>query len=218
MNLFITNIVDRPWFFFAWVIIVVFSVCAHEFSHALAARRCGDDTAAENGHLSFNPMIQMGINSLIVLAMFGIAWGAVPVDVSRMRKTWHAAAVAFAGPAANLVLCMVAAFLSVLFSLGKDPEATSMVSQFFAFASVANGVLFLFNLLPVPMFDGWTVFSLFVPAMRRVEPQQAQTIGWVFLLVVFVTPVGGLVWEAGSWIGFACIAGWHGVLALVGLG
>jgi Zn-dependent protease len=163
-------------------------------------------------------MVQMGVNSLIVLALFGIAWGAVPVDVSRMRKTWHAAAVAFAGPAANLGLSLTAALLAVLFSLGGETGSISMVSQFFTFASLANGVLFLFNLLPVPMFDGWTVFSLFVPAMKRVDPQQAATFSWMFLLVVFVTPVGGLVWDGGARVGLVFMTFWKALLSLAGLG
>ena len=217
MHLFITNLIDRPWLFFAWVLIVVFSICAHEFAHALAALRCGDDTAAETGHLSFDPMVQMGMTSLVVLAIFGIAWGAVPVDVRRLRKTWHAGVVAFAGPAANLVLCVAAALLAVLFSRWGAGGQAGLVAVFFQYACQANGILFFFNLLPAPMFDGWVLFSLFIPAMRRIGPEQARTLGWMFLLIVFVTPAGQMIWNAGTFIGASCMAGWQGVLALAGL-
>ena len=50
------------------------------------ALRCGDDTAARAGHLSLNPMVQMGPVSLVYLAILGIAWGAVTVDVSLLQK------------------------------------------------------------------------------------------------------------------------------------
>ncbi|MCX6995813.1 MAG: site-2 protease family protein, partial [Kiritimatiellaeota bacterium] len=79
MNFFIVQAWEQPFFFFAWVGIVTFSICVHEFAHAWMALRCGDDTAARAGHLSLNPFRQMGPSSLIALLVVGIAWGAVPV-------------------------------------------------------------------------------------------------------------------------------------------
>lgn len=219
MHLFIMGSEEFPWQeALAWVVIAMFSICVHELAHALAALRCGDDTAAKSGHLSLNPLVQMGPISLVVLVVFGIAWGAVPVDVHRLRKTWHAAAVAAAGPAANLLLCILAALLAVLCGQGDPEGPMAMVGKFFLIACEANGVLFFFNLLPAPMFDGWTVCSLFFPAMQRIDPEQARTFGWIFLLVVFVTPVGGMIWRAGSVISISFITGWQGMLAMVGLG
>ena len=90
-----------------WVVIVMFSICLHELAHAWVALKHGDDTAAQAGHLSLNPAIQMGPYSLILLAVLGLAWGAVPVDEGRMRSRASGAWVAVAGPLTNLALMVV---------------------------------------------------------------------------------------------------------------
>ena len=201
--LFLNNLTENPFFFFAWIVVIVFSICVHEASHAYAALRLGDDTAARAGHLSLNPLVQMGPTSLIMLALIGIAWGAVPVNIQRFRQPWAGAAVAFAGPAANLLLCAVFALLSVLWERLGGPRGQE-VDMFLRLGGVANGVLFVLNMLPVPMLDGWSVFAYFFPAMGRVSPGQSQTISLVLIAAVFLTPAGALIWGlggalAGSW-------------------
>lgn len=194
MNLFITYLFDDTWFFFSWIIIVCFSICVHEFAHAITALRCGDDTAAREGHLSLNPLVQMGPASLVLLCVIGIAWGAVPVNPGRFRKRSNGALVAFAGPLANLTLSLVFALLAVV--LAPMPAFAEVLG----FAAVANGVLFVLNMIPVPMLDGWSVFSLFFPKMQRVNPQQAQNISLFALVVIFLSPAAGMVWSSGRWI------------------
>ena len=214
-HLFIQYAYSDPRLFFSWVIVVCFSICVHEWAHADMALRCGDDTATRAGHLSLNPMVQMGIGSLVMLAMFGIAWGAVPVDVSRLRRRTDGALVSFAGPAANLVLAL--AFSLLFVGLAMTPLSTHPLENILRLGCMANGVLFLFNMLPVPMFDGWSVFSLWFPAMRRVRVDQAQTFGGIFLLMVFVTPLGAQIWKGGSAIGDACVTLWLVFFALIGM-
>ena len=59
-KLFIQHLLDGNYIYFFGVIFsVVFSVCLHEYAHAIAAYKLGDSTAAKRGHLSLNPMIQM---------------------------------------------------------------------------------------------------------------------------------------------------------------
>ena len=206
MNLFLNYLIESPRFYLSWVFIVIFSICMHECAHAFTALKCGDDTATKEGHLSLNPWIQMGPTSMIILILFGIAWGAVPVNVANFRRKTDGALVAFAGPLMNLVLCITMALVAVL--LIKFVGDDHPVHEFFLFASIANGVLFLFNMLPVPMFDGWSIFSLFVPPMQHVSAQQARNAGMMFLALVFLTPLGSVVWNAGSWLGFSSMTLW----------
>lgn len=198
MNLFINYLVTEPFFFFAWVLIVVFSICVHEYAHAYTALRLGDDTAARAGHLSLNPLVQMGPTSLIFLALIGIAWGSVPVSIERFRHTWAGAVVAVAGPASNLLLSILfalcGAIAAAVFGEGLSDEA----QLFLWLGSLANAVLFVLNMLPVPMLDGWSVFSYFFPAMRRVTPGQAQNVSLLLIAAIFLTPLGGMIWTAGG--------------------
>ena len=86
-GLFITRLFEEPYYTFIWLLVIVFSICCHEFAHAWTALHQGDPTAAEQGHLTLNPLKQMGVFSLIMLAIMGIAWGAVTVNPSRMKHS-----------------------------------------------------------------------------------------------------------------------------------
>jgi len=184
-----------PFFFFSWVLIITFSICVHEYAHAQVALWKGDDTAARQGHLSLNPLVQMGWGSLIMLVLIGIAWGSVPVNTTSLRGKSAHAQVAFAGPLANLILC-------ILFGLLGAVADTAMLApeilKFVMMASMANGVLFLFNMLPIPMFDGWTVLSLFIEPMQRVDIRKASNISWMILIVIWTTGVMDGIWGVGA--------------------
>ena len=241
--MFIEFLQTNPRFYFTWIIIIAFSICVHEFAHAAMALRCGDDTAAQEGHLSLNPMVQMGPMSLVFLFLIGIAWGAVPVDVSLLRKRGHEAWVAFAGPLANLLILMVAglAFVIVFLVIGTSEsmkdlgallreawrypntlswqlgKASPVLSVCYE-AGRANAVLFLFNMLPVPLLDGWTVLAHFFPKMKWLRRETASTITNVFILAVFVTPLGSYVWYGGERVSVAFMMVVHAILGAAGLG
>ena len=91
MELFVEMAKSNPFFYFSWVFIVVFSICVHEYAHAATALQLGDDTAAQSGHLTLNPMVQMGGTSLAALLLVGVAWGAVPVNPPRRSRSWKRA-------------------------------------------------------------------------------------------------------------------------------
>ncbi len=198
--MFIRYLFEDPYFYMAWIVIVAFSICVHEYAHAYIALRLGDDTAAREGHLSLNPFVQMGQMSLIMLAVIGIAWGAVSVAIDRFRYRWAGAVVAFAGPLSNLILSAVFSLLFVG-TLAYGGETVSReILTFFRVGAMANGVLFFLNMLPVPMFDGWSVFSYFFPGLGRVSPQTAQHVSLALILLIFLTPFGGFIWTVGGGI------------------
>ncbi len=211
MNLFINSLATAPFEYFSWVLIMMFSICLHEYAHARTALRHGDDTAAWLGHLSLNPLVQMGMPSIIILLLFGIAWGAVPVNVGNLRSRGSAAWVAAAGPLANLLLCVVGSGLAVAAQFLPWP----VLPGFLHSAAMVNGVLFIFNLLPLPMFDGWAVLSLWFPALGRLSASQAQSASWIGLFALWFTPLGDLVWGGGLVLAGACALGWGQLAALL---
>jgi Zn-dependent protease len=215
MGLFASQLLENPFYFFSWVLIVTFSICVHEYAHALVALKQGDDTAARAGHLTLNPMVQMGPSSLVLLLLLGIAWGSVPVDPRRMRSRGSAALISFAGPAANLLLCVLFGLACVVTGMltAKSAEPSQAVF-FFLWGGTANALLFLFNMLPIPMFDGWSVFSLFFPRMEDIDPQQAQTLSWMLLMAVWVTPVGDVLWTGGAAISATVMSGWTALFSV----
>ena len=71
-NLFLAKIIEDPRIYGSWMVLIIFSVCCHELLHALAAKWLGDSTAADAGHITLNPLKQMGWTALILLLLLGI--------------------------------------------------------------------------------------------------------------------------------------------------
>jgi Zn-dependent protease len=189
--MFIQMLFNDPRQFFARLLIVVFSICVHEYCHALVAYKAGDPTAAERGHLTLNPLKQMGIISLMMLCFLGIAWGQIPVDPANLRGKHSRALVACSGPAANLML-------SILFSVLAVAGAVYGIGRFAGnmlfFGAIINMVLALFNMLPIPGLDGSRLVFGLVEVIRRkpVPPEKeavVHLIGMVFLFggMIFFT-------------------------------
>lgn len=212
MNLFINTLFEDPFTYIAWVGVVMFSICFHEFSHAHMAYKLGDDTAYLLGHHSLNPMVQMGPMSLGMLFLLGIAWGAVPVNLSRLRGARARATVAFAGPASNLLLSLVFGFA---FALTLQLGGGTALSRLTYIGCIANAVLFILNLLPVPMLDGWAVFSMLIPGMSRLHPARAQQLSWLFIALIFMTPLSGVVWSGGDMLGDFVIGAWSRLIGVI---
>src|SRR5215207_7857742 len=111
--------------FFGWI----FSLCLHEFSHALVAYLGGDYTVREKGYLTFNPLKYTHpflsiILPLLILFMGGIGLpgGAVYIETWRIRNRYWLSVMSLAGPAANgLVAILLAILLKVL------PESTASI-------------------------------------------------------------------------------------------
>lgn len=192
----------NPPFYLAWVGITILSICFHEMCHAWMAAKEGDYTAWRQGYLTLNPFKVMGTSSLIALALLGIAWGAVPVNRGNFRRHASECLVAFAGPGANLFLAL---FFSLLVAmLGGEltlsySGADSLLRMICTCGAMTNFFLFIFNVLPIPMLDGWDVFSFFIEPMRRLPPANRGRIGLVVIIVVFATGVGSHLWTAAAW-------------------
>ena len=191
MHLFINYLWEDPNFFFMQILIVVFAICCHEYMHARVALWQGDPTAADEGHLTLNPLRQMGPISLVMLAIIGIAWGQVPVNPARMRHKYSDALVSFAGPATNLVLAVVFCFVAalvIIISGEKELTSTSMeisnnARNLFRIGAILNFVLFVFNMLPAPGFDGWHILSSFFPKLKTNDSQATYFVSLVILIL-----------------------------------
>lgn len=210
MGLFIETLPLDPLTYFARVLVIMFSICVHEYAHARVALRHGDQTAAWMGHLTLNPLVQMGVPSIVTLLIFGLAWGSVPVVVRNLKSRASAAWVAAAGPLANLALAAVFSGLAVASAGLEAPQAT----RFLILGAAANGMLCVFNLLPLPMLDGWAIFSLWFPGMQRVDPELARNLSWGGLLALWLTPLGALVFGSGALVSTLLLTGWQALFAL----
>lgn len=181
--MFLNILIRNPGFFFAYIAIIIVSITVHELAHGFAAIYQGDDTPRVRGHITLNPVIHMGWHSIIFLCIAGIAWGQMPVNPSKFRSKYGDVIVSAAGPLSNLAL----AFFFVLFiKLSLTPFASFFFSEDLLYmAARINVTLFLFNLLPLPPLDGYSVFKEFFPELRQLEYNQ---MGLFILMVLFLIP------------------------------
>lgn len=161
----------------AWIIPLVIAIVFHEVAHGLMARMLGDPTAQEEGRLSFNPLRHVDPVGTVVLPLalaiakapvFGWA-RPVPVRAERLRNPrWGMVAVALAGPGMNLALATVTA-VAIGLSSGLAPGgAPAQGVAGFISANLVNFLLIniflaVFNLLPIPPFDGSHVVEGLLP-------------------------------------------------------
>lgn len=156
----------------SWSVWVITSIVLHELAHGWAALRLGDETPRLTGHMTWNPMVHMGMWSFIAFALIGIAWGAMPVNPSRLRGRHGDAIVAAAGPAMNVLLFLVCCISAVVWTAAvhrfgvADPLATNLL-LFFTFGALLNAVLAMFNLFPAPPLDGGRIAASFSSAYER---------------------------------------------------
>ena len=192
-----------------FLIVLVFSIVAHEVAHGSAAYSLGDPTAKNAGRLTFNPLKHLDpIGSVLVplfLVMansrFLIGW-AKPVPVNPYNfndQRWGSAKVGLAGPAANLSIALFFGLLMRFFGL---PPA---LEHLFGVIVWLNLLLAVFNLVPVPPLDGSHIlFSLLPPAARGVEIFLRQYGIFIFIFIIFYG-LKPIVWAAAAL--FALIVG-----------
>ncbi len=185
MSLFIENLFTQPLYFFRYVLIIVISIVLHELAHGFAALSQGDYTPREEGHITINPVVHMGIPSLIMLMFVGMSWGQMPVNPSNFRHKWSDAFVAAAGPLTNLAIAFIACVIMAVSTIRDIP---ALSPEFFSMMAFINVFLCLFNLLPVPPLDGFTVISDVFPSLK---PMRNSQVGLFMLIILFTVPVIG---------------------------
>ncbi len=177
--------------FFGWI----FSLCLHEFSHALVAYHGGDTTVREKGYLTFNPLRYTHpflsiILPLIILLMGGIGLpgGAVYIETWRIKSPYWRSAMALAGPMANVLVAIVLAIL-----LRVLPESTSGIWPGISFLLVLQVWAILFNLIPLPPLDGYNVLEPFLHTAIRTQMDRIRGYAiWILILALWYIPfIGG---------------------------
>ncbi|MBC8203646.1 MAG: site-2 protease family protein [Planctomycetes bacterium] len=180
----------------AWIFWVLASISLHELAHGWAAMWEGDDTPQKTGHMTANPVVHMGVPSIVVFMIIGIAWGMMPVNPYRFRHgKWGRIFVSAAGPLMNLVLAFLTLTAAGIISASMDQTETSVqIIVFLMMGGFLNFVLFAFNLLPIPPLDGSTILANLFPAVARLyaKPQSAM-IGLFLMLMLVMSNAGSAV-------------------------
>ena len=144
----------------AFLLGVLVGIVVHEASHAYSAYTLGDDTAYRQGRVTLNPAEHLDVFGSLMILMVGFGWGKpTPVTPSKLKGGMlGSVAVAGAGPVSNLFVVVLCAALFWL--LPFRGEYLSTVAWYLA---LANGLLFILNLIPIPPLDGSAILYPFLP-------------------------------------------------------
>ena len=176
-----------------WYIVFLVSTSLHEASHAWVAFKLGDPTAAAKGlatvapspHIKRSPMGMVAV-PLVSFALNGwmIGWASVPFDINwALKYPRRAAAMALAGPLANITLVLLAValmrlgvewgllqgnpspgFMNVVFPVDRSEGLGLFAAKFLSLFFSLNLLLAAFNLLPLPPLDGSSLPMLALPS------------------------------------------------------
>lgn len=181
----------------SWIIPLVIAIVFHEVAHGVTARYFGDMTAAKAGRLTLNPIAHVDPVGTIILPLilavsgapvFGWAKG-VPVNAARMRNPrWHMVIVAAAGPISNVLLALIGTALAaglMLITRGQGMVAEFLMLNLYNFIAI-NLFLALFNMLPIPPFDGSKVVAGLLPPALGARFRRLDNAGMMIALAVLV--------------------------------
>ena len=187
-----------------YAIPLLFAITLHEVAHGYIANKLGDPTAKVLGRLTLNPLKHIDVLGTIVvpaltvwLGGFIFGWAKpVPVTWQNLKhQRRDMALVAFAGPASNLLMAIVWAFIAkagILLQMhqhisGVALEAMGKIGLY------VNCMLLVLNLLPMQPLDGGRIVSSFLSGKTRYYYDRLEPYGFVILIILLATNVLGYI-------------------------
>ncbi|MBQ7380643.1 MAG: site-2 protease family protein [Clostridia bacterium] len=197
--------------------VILLALSIHESAHGYVAYRLGDPTAQSLGRLTLNPLKHIDVFGFICMMFFHFGWAKpVPINVRYFKNPRRGMALtAAAGPASNVLLALIFAallrlemiFVDLFFS---DVFSGAAVGTGFNMMCVLNYILYMgvllnislavFNLIPIPPFDGSRIAYVFLPQkLYFYVMRYEQYIMIVILLLLWFVPFfSGLISSATS--------------------
>lgn len=190
---------------------VLIAITFHEFAHAFAADKLGDDTARREGRLSLNPMDHLDPVGSLLLLFAGFGWGK-PVHVDPRNYTRKIsmeageAIVSLAGPLMNILLafifsliyCAVYKFAGVSFIMSTTGSIVMLLLQCTISINIGLGV---FNLIPLPPLDGSKIIMPLLPYKAKQWFVNNERVFYIIFVVIWITGIAGyIISPAINWI------------------
>ena len=182
--------------------VLLFALCFHEFAHAWVAYKLGDPTAKHAGRLTLNPLAHLDPMGSLMILFVGFGWAKpVPVDVRYLQNPrTDMMKVAFAGPAANLLLAFIGGTI-IRFQIVSG----SLILMLILFTQI-NIMLAVFNMIPIPPLDGSQIFSGLMVRKNPDLVMKLQMYGpqilFGLILIGYLTEISPLWWAMSPFVNF----------------
>ena len=194
---------------------VLLAITVHEFGHAFAAYKLGDDTPLRQGRLSLNPFDHVDPLGLAMLLFAHIGWGKpVQIDPRNYNRNISVekadAIVSFAGPLMNfitaivfaLIYCAIIKFAGTAFLISNIGGIIIAIIAYIVTMNIGLGV---FNLIPLPPLDGSKIFLPILPYNAKSWFIEHEQIFYFVFLIIWITGIAGrlispIIGQMTSWI------------------
>lgn len=179
---------------------VLVAITFHEYAHAFAADKLGDDTPRRQGRLNLNPLTHLDPIGTIMLVFAGFGWGK-PVEIEprnfnrNIKMTVGEMIVSAAGPIMNILLAFV--FAIIYFSIERfapgfgQTQFGSIIMILIAICISTNVGLGIFNLIPLPPLDGSKIINGFLPYNIRNWFSNYYQIFYFAFIVIWISGIAG---------------------------
>jgi Zn-dependent protease len=182
--------------------VLIFALCFHEFAHAWVAYKLGDPTAKQSGRLTLNPLAHLDPMGSLMILIIGFGYAKpVPVDARYLKNPrTDMMKVAFAGPAANLLLAFVGGTI-----IRTHITGGSLILMLYLFTQI-NIMLAVFNMIPIPPLDGSQIFSGLMVRKNPNLVMKLQMYGpqilFGLILIGYLTEISPLWWAMSPFVNF----------------
>ena len=182
---------------------VLLAITVHEFGHAFAAYKLGDDTPLRQGRLSLNPFDHIDPLGIAMLLFAHIGWGKpVEVDPRNYNRNISVekadAIVSFAGPLMNFITALIFALIyCAIIKFAKITFITttvgSVIMTMVAYIITMNIGLGVFNLIPLPPLDGSKIIMPFLPYKAKEWFTNNEQLFSLVFVVLWITGIAGTI-------------------------
>ena len=177
--------------------VILLSMTIHEAMHAFIGYMLGDNTAKEEGRLTFNPIrhidpVMTILLPLIMVVLHAPVFGGakpVPFNPNRVRfGDWGAALVALSGPITNLIIAFIAFGVGVFSGVINNAGAvqSTIFGLIISTAVSVNLGFFVFNMIPIPPLDGSRILYAVAPNSVRSVMQKIEQNGVLLVMIIVV--------------------------------
>lgn len=181
---------------------VLIAITFHEFAHAYAATKLGDDTPIMQRRLNLNPLSHIDPIGFALLLFAGFGWGK-PVQINprnfdrKYSMEAGEAIVSIAGPLMNFFLAIVFAIIYALVYKFAPAfvltQAGSIVISLLIYSVIINIGLGVFNLIPLPPLDGSKILVKFLPYNAKQWFREKEHIFYFIFLIIWITGIAGYI-------------------------
>lgn len=180
---------------------LLISLSIHEFAHSFIAYKLGDKSQKALGRMTLNPLAHIDLWGFVCIALFSFGWGKPVIvdDRNFKNRSRDNMLVALAGPMSNILLSIVfTIILKILMITGVVDLAVSttsgnLLTNMLVLSIQFNVIFGIFNMLPIPPFDGSKVLFYFLPGKYKEIMYVLERYSFIIILILVFTNISSYI-------------------------